>query len=104
MLRIRRGILRPRWGGWRCSERRRKLMGCGWIPGFVTGDTVSIHYDAMLAKLICHGSTREVALRRMQQALAECAVAGVVSNLDLLGRIVGHPVFARGDRYGLYCS
>jgi 3-methylcrotonyl-CoA carboxylase alpha subunit len=64
--------------------------------GFATGDTVSIHYDAMLAKLICHGPTREAALRRMQQALADCAVAGVVSNLDLLGRIVGHADFAAG--------
>jgi 3-methylcrotonyl-CoA carboxylase alpha subunit len=64
--------------------------------GFVTGDTVSVHYDAMLAKLICHGSTREAALRRMQQALAGCAVAGVASNLDLLGRIVGHPLFSLG--------
>ena len=64
--------------------------------GFATGDTVSVHYDAMLAKLICHGSTREAALRRMGQALADCAVAGVASNLDLLGRIVGHPLFARG--------
>jgi 3-methylcrotonyl-CoA carboxylase alpha subunit len=64
--------------------------------GFATGDTVSIHYDAMLAKLICHGPTRAVALRRMQQALADCAVAGVASNLDLLGRIVTHPAFAAG--------
>jgi 3-methylcrotonyl-CoA carboxylase alpha subunit len=64
--------------------------------GFATGDTVSIHYDAMLAKLICHGATRAVALRRMQQALADSAVAGVASNLDLLGRIVGHPAFAAG--------
>jgi 3-methylcrotonyl-CoA carboxylase alpha subunit len=64
--------------------------------GFTTGDTVSIHYDAMLAKLICHGPTRAVALRRMQQALADCAVAGVTSNLDLLGRIVTHPAFAAG--------
>jgi 3-methylcrotonyl-CoA carboxylase alpha subunit len=64
--------------------------------GFATGDTVSVHYDAMLAKLICHGSTREAALRRMGQALADCAVAGVASNLDLLGRIVSHPLFALG--------
>ncbi|MEA2778206.1 MAG: 3-methylcrotonyl-CoA carboxylase alpha subunit [Acetobacteraceae bacterium] len=64
--------------------------------GFATGDTVSIHYDAMLAKLICHGPTRETARRRMQQALADCAVAGVASNLDLLGRIVAHPDFAAG--------
>jgi 3-methylcrotonyl-CoA carboxylase alpha subunit len=64
--------------------------------GFATGDTVSIHYDAMLAKLICYGPTRDAARRRMQQALADCAVVGVASNLDLLGRIVGHPDFAAG--------
>lgn len=64
--------------------------------GFATGDTVSIHYDAMLAKLICHGPDRDAALRRMSLALADCAVAGVASNLDLLGRIVVHPDFAAG--------
>jgi 3-methylcrotonyl-CoA carboxylase alpha subunit len=64
--------------------------------GFATGDTVSIHYDAMLAKLICHGPTRDAARRRLRQALAECAVAGVASNLDLLGRIADHPDFAAG--------
>ena len=64
--------------------------------GFVTGDTVSIHYDAMLAKLICHAPTRPAALRRMQRALADCAVAGVASNLDLLGRIIAHGEFAAG--------
>jgi 3-methylcrotonyl-CoA carboxylase alpha subunit len=64
--------------------------------GFATGDTVSIHYDAMLAKLICHAPTRAGALRRMTRALADCAVAGVASNLDLLGRIVAHSDFASG--------
>ena len=64
--------------------------------GFATGDTVSIHYDAMLAKLICHAPTRDAALRRLRQALAACAVAGIVSNLDLLGRIAAHPDFAAG--------
>jgi 3-methylcrotonyl-CoA carboxylase alpha subunit len=64
--------------------------------GFATGDTVSVHYDAMLAKLICHGLTRDAALRRMHQALADTAVAGVAANLDLLDRIVTHPDFAAG--------
>ncbi len=64
--------------------------------GFATGDTVSIHYDAMLAKLICHAPTRPAALRRIATALADCAVAGVAGNLDLLGRIVTHPAFAAG--------
>jgi 3-methylcrotonyl-CoA carboxylase alpha subunit len=64
--------------------------------GFVTGDTVSIHYDAMLAKLICRGATREQALRTLRLALADTDVVGVASNLDLLGRAVDHPGFAAG--------
>jgi 3-methylcrotonyl-CoA carboxylase alpha subunit len=63
--------------------------------GFATGDTVSIHYDAMLAKLIVHGPTREAALRLMHQALAETAIEGVASNLDLLDRLVTHADFAK---------
>jgi len=64
--------------------------------GFATGDTISIQYDAMLAKVICHGPSREIALRTLTRALAACDVVGVVSNLDLLGRISAHPDFAAG--------
>ncbi len=64
--------------------------------GFAAGDTVSIHYDAMLAKLIVHGPDRVAALRVLKRALDGCEVAGVVTNLDLLGRIAGHPDFAAG--------
>ena len=64
--------------------------------GFVAGDTVSIHYDAMLAKLIVHGATREVALATLRNALADCEIVGVASNLDLLYRIAAHPDFAVG--------
>ncbi len=62
--------------------------------GFVTGDTVSIHYDAMLAKLIVHGPTRAAALTTLRSALADCDVVGVDSNLDLLHRIASHSAFA----------
>ena len=64
--------------------------------GFASGDTVSIHYDAMLAKLICHGATREAALHLLHRALAESELVGVASNLDLLRRIAAHPEFAAG--------
>ena len=64
--------------------------------GFATGDSVSIHYDAMLAKVICHGPDRSTALRTLKRALDACDVVGVVTNLDLLGRIAGHPDFAAG--------
>src|SRR3984885_5967931 len=64
--------------------------------GFATGDEVSIHYDALLAKLICRGRTRDEALRSVRQALADTDVVGVTSNLDLLFRIAAHPDFAAG--------
>jgi 3-methylcrotonyl-CoA carboxylase alpha subunit len=64
--------------------------------GFAAGDTVSVHYDAMLAKLICHGPNRAEALQKLRAALAGCEVAGVASNLDLLDRIAAHPDFAAG--------
>ena len=64
--------------------------------GFAAGDSVSIHYDAMLAKLVVHGRSRDEALARLRMALADCAVAGVATNLDLLGRIAAHPEFIAG--------
>ena len=64
--------------------------------GFATGDEVSIHYDALLAKLICRGRTRDEALRILRRALADTDVVGVTSNLDLLFRIAAHPDFAAG--------
>jgi 3-methylcrotonyl-CoA carboxylase alpha subunit len=64
--------------------------------GVAAGDTVSVHYDAMIAKLICHGPTREDALRKLRAALAECLIAGVTVNLDLLHRIAAHPEFLEG--------
>ncbi|MGH7211858.1 MAG: ATP-grasp domain-containing protein, partial [Acetobacteraceae bacterium] len=64
--------------------------------GYAAGDAVGTQYDAMLAKLIVHAPTREQARRRLLQALAECDVAGVASNLDLLSAIVAHPSFVVG--------
>jgi len=64
--------------------------------GVVAGDAVSIHYDSMIAKLIVHAEDRAGAVRRLRQALAETEIAGVTTNLALLGRIAAHPAFAAG--------
>ncbi|HEY1935019.1 MAG TPA: biotin carboxylase N-terminal domain-containing protein [Acetobacteraceae bacterium] len=64
--------------------------------GFAAGDSVPIHYDAMLAKLIVHGATRDTALALLRRGLAACEVVGVATNLDLLHRIASHPAFATG--------
>lgn len=64
--------------------------------GFIAGDTVPVHYDPMLAKLIVHAPTREAALGLLQRSLATCEVVGVASNLDLLHRIATDQAFAAG--------
>ncbi|MEO1362504.1 MAG: biotin carboxylase N-terminal domain-containing protein [Pseudomonadota bacterium] len=65
--------------------------------GVRAGDTISPHYDPMIAKVIVHGPTRAVALRRLSRALAETEVAGTVTNLSFLGALSAHAGFAAGD-------
>lgn len=59
--------------------------------GVDQGDTVSIFYDPMIAKLIVWGEDRPRALARMRDALAQCEVIGPKSNITFLERLVRHP-------------
>ncbi|MGA9341791.1 MAG: biotin carboxylase N-terminal domain-containing protein [Rhodanobacteraceae bacterium] len=59
--------------------------------GVVEGDTVTIFYDPMIAKLITWDTTRDLALLRMREALAQCEIAGPKSNIAFLERLVRHP-------------
>ena len=61
------------------------------------GDTISPFYDPMIAKLIVQGPTRAIALARLRQALAQCEVAGTVTNLSFLGALARHAGFSAGD-------
>jgi len=60
------------------------------------GTEVSAHYDPMLAKLIAHGDTREQALQRLAQALADSRVAGLASNLAYLRAAMDFEPFVQG--------
>ena len=62
--------------------------------GYAQGDRISQYYDALIAKLIAWGETREAALRRLRAALAETRVAGIATNRELLQHILAHPDFA----------
>ncbi|NCT66018.1 MAG: ATP-grasp domain-containing protein [Rhodanobacteraceae bacterium] len=64
--------------------------------GVVEGDTVTIFYDPMIAKLIVWDATREAALVRMREALAACDVVGPKSNVEFLERLVRHPAIVEG--------
>ncbi len=65
--------------------------------GVRQGDSVSIHYDPMIAKVIAWGEDRGAALLRMARALEETRVAGLATNRDFLHAVVVHPAFAKGD-------
>lgn len=61
------------------------------------GYRVPPHYDSMIAKLIVYADTRELALRRLQQALDEMQIEGIKTNLSLHRAFVRDPAFARGS-------
>ncbi|MBD0318564.1 MAG: methylcrotonoyl-CoA carboxylase, partial [Thermoleophilia bacterium] len=64
--------------------------------GVEEGDDVGLAYDPMIAKLIASGATREEALGRLADSLAETAVDGVVTNLPFLRWLVSHPEVRAG--------
>ena len=65
--------------------------------GVVEGQEVSIYYDPLLAKLVAWGPTRDLCLSRMEVALSNFQVLGVVTNIPLLRAVVTHPQFRRGE-------
>ena len=70
---------------------------CRADSGVRSGDTISPFYDPMIAKVIVHGPTRDVALARLRQALSRTQVGGTVTNLAFLGALAGHDGFRRGE-------
>ena len=64
--------------------------------GVESGSEVSSYYDPMLAKVIAYAPTRDEAARRLAAALAGSRIHGLVTNRDLLVRILRHPEFLEG--------
>ena len=65
--------------------------------GVREGDTISPFYDSMLAKLIVHGKTREEALARLDEALAQTRIVGLNTNVQFLRYVVRSPSFAQAN-------
>lgn len=66
--------------------------------GYV-GYKTSIHYDSLLAKVICHtnGPNFHDTIVRCQRALSEFRIDGVRVNISFLQNIFHHEDFAKGD-------
>jgi propionyl-CoA carboxylase alpha chain len=56
--------------------------------GFESGDDVGTHYDAMLAKVVSWGPDRDSAFRALAGVLERARLHGLVTNRDLLVRLL----------------
>jgi propionyl-CoA carboxylase alpha chain len=65
--------------------------------GVGDGSVVGVHYDPMLAKLVAWAPTRAEAARMLATALTRAQIHGVVTNRDLLVRVLRHPAFRAGE-------
>jgi acetyl/propionyl-CoA carboxylase alpha subunit len=72
------------------------LSGIRVDSGYEDGSMVSIHYDAMLGKVIAHADSRPNAVARLAAALAATQLHGPPTNRDLLVRVLRHPEFLAG--------
>ncbi|MCV2887824.1 ATP-binding protein [Ruegeria aquimaris] len=64
--------------------------------GIDEGQDISPHYDPMLAKIIAHGPTREMARTRLIRAVKESVLLGTATNSAFLADVLALPEFAAG--------
>lgn len=62
-------------------------------PGYV----VPPYYDSMIAKLIVHARTRELAIARMKRALEAMVIEGIKTTIPLHIKIMNDEKFQKGD-------
>jgi propionyl-CoA carboxylase alpha chain len=64
--------------------------------GLAEGDTVSVYYDPMIAKLITHAPTRAAAIAAQSAALDRFAIGGIRHNLAFLATLMALPRWQEG--------
>lgn len=60
------------------------------------GYTIPMSYDSMLAKLIVHANTRQEAINKMKEALEECEIEGISTNVNFLKKVISNENFKKG--------
>ncbi|KAI7742177.1 hypothetical protein M8C21_030670, partial [Ambrosia artemisiifolia] len=65
--------------------------------GVEEGDTVSMHYDPMIAKLVVWGENRPAALVKLKDSLTKFQVAGLPTNIEFLYKLANHRAFANSE-------
>jgi propionyl-CoA carboxylase alpha chain len=64
--------------------------------GVTEGGEISIHYDPMIAKLVTHGPSREVAIAAQSDALDAFVIDGIRHNIPFLSALMAHKRWKAG--------
>jgi acetyl-CoA carboxylase biotin carboxylase subunit len=65
--------------------------------GVKEGQSISMHYDPLLAKLIVWGSNRSEALANMELAIKQYRISGIKTTLPFGLFVIKHPKFISGE-------
>ncbi|MBX2969332.1 MAG: acetyl-CoA carboxylase biotin carboxylase subunit [Cyclobacteriaceae bacterium] len=65
--------------------------------GFEQGMSIPFYYDPMIAKLICHAETRELAMDKTIRAIEEYEITGVETTLGFCKYVMQHEAFRSGN-------
>ncbi len=65
--------------------------------GYSDGDSVSPHYDPMIAKIIVYGKDRNDAIKKMSSTLNKTTLYGVENNINFLNNIIKNKNFSKKD-------
>ena len=71
-------------------------LGVRWDSHIYSGYAVPPHYDSMIGKLITFAENRDIAIRRMEQALSETIIEGIKTNIPLHEKIMEDENFRKG--------
>ncbi|PRO64659.1 acetyl-CoA carboxylase biotin carboxylase subunit [Alkalicoccus urumqiensis] len=65
--------------------------------GFRNGDTITPHYDPMLAKICAYAPDRETACRNLLSYMNKVRVEGIKTNRTFLIQVLENPLFQQGN-------
>src|SRR5215213_9245612 len=64
--------------------------------GVTEGGEISIHYDPMIAKLVTHGPSRDIAITAQSNALDAFVIDGIRHNIPFLSALMAHERWQAG--------
>ena len=79
------------------ADRNHDLDQARWDSGVCEGMIIGTDFDPMLAKVISHDKTRELAASKLAKELENTHFGGFTNNIDFLINILRNERFLKGD-------